>query len=545
MIRVDMDITLRVRGPILTKSSAPGNYGLDECVARNSKGEMYIPASHVSGKLREAWEELADCLDDSASPVVPTKNQILELLGQASFESPEPRSKKLIFSDFILQAGQNEQCGVGHRIRIDPQMGAVQKGALLSLESPFGPGASITFSGRLSFYATGPGEAATLRLQLLRGLQWIPQLGGMRSIGFGVLEDVSVAEPVINRVELQPRDWRQATGFDIVLQPFGPFCISTPTPVDNLFESEEVIPGNVILGMLASALNGLEGHHGRKVGSASGQSKFSVLREHFSKIRITHAFPTADPAKRPIPPPQSLVKVGDNTFDVALLDTPCLINGKPPEFQIDWKDGSKVYKQYGWPTLTRELRVRTAMDPESLRSAEEKLFAYNMVVPEDHRWTARVDLCAIEDEKTRNTLMDQLSALFTVGLLGLGKTKTPVDVTIHGQGTIADVMPSGDIEGLGPEQLLIITLRTPALLCSAKNLNEESGGRELRTAYEETWQALCPDLQLVRYFARQSLAGGEYLRARFQGDRYLPWLLTEAGAVFVFRVENWEAANNQ
>jgi hypothetical protein len=68
--------------------------------------------------------------------------------------------------------------------------------------------------------------------------------------------------------------------------------------------------------------------------------------------------------------------------------------------------------------------------------------------------------------------------------------------------------------------------------------------QELHQAYGETWQQLSNNsLEMVRFFATQTLAGGHYLWKRFQDRRttsgepqpYQPYLLTNAGSVFVLK----------
>ena len=122
-------------------------------------------------------------------------------------------------------------------------------------------------------------------------------------------------------------------------------------------------------------------------------------------------------------------------------------------------------------------------------------------------------------------------------------------MALHPAGTVADACETGAIDRkLDTDGLLVITLQTAALLCSPAELDETSGAAELRKAYAEAWHSLCPDLELLRYFARQTLSGGEYQHRRFRAREtkpYRPWLLTEAGSVFVFRMKDRPKAEEQ
>ena len=117
----------------------------------------------------------------------------------------------------------------------------------------------------------------------------------------------------------------------------------------------------------------------------------------------------------------------------------------------------------------------------------------------------------------------------------------------------------------------IVTLQTPALLCNPNELiaqEEQSKNKpksklafwlskpspeksnivnqadKLKQAYNKVWRQLSNDkLELERFFATQSLAGGYYLWKRFQASHksqdedklYQPYLLTDAGSVFVLK----------
>jgi hypothetical protein len=67
----------------------------------------------------------------------------------------------------------------------------------------------------------------------------------------------------------------------------------------------------------------------------------------------------------------------------------------------------------------------------------------------------------------------------------------------------------------------------------------------MRREYEDAWRSLSRGaLELVSYFHRVSLAGGDYLKNRFQHKQseYRPYLLTDAGSTFVLRASGAEAS---
>jgi hypothetical protein len=539
MIRADIDIALHLTGPFLTKSSGPGEYGLDECVARDGDGRPYIPATHMTGKLREAWEELANALADKGPGVVPNKAYIGIMLGAEAKPSDfSPRNKRLLFTDFTLYGG-HEGNAVRYRIRIDPERGAVRDRAQLMLESPFTSGEMLCFVGRLCLLANNRKEVEIIRNQVRCGLQWVEQIGAFRSLGFGSLTEVELDEPEPIHTDIPDEDARFNEALNLVIHPESSFCINASGPTHNLFESTEHIPGNAILGCLADMLNLLEGKNGRMV--ASGQGEFSALRENFSRLRVRHAFPSNQCMTRPVTMPSSLVKA-EGDYDVALEPKPRLIKGVAPSFQVDWKGDGGLRKRFGWPELRHELRVRTAIDSASRRADDEKLFAYDRIRPDGCCWLSRIDLADVP-EGQRGDVSRQLRALLSLGLVGFGKAKTVARVNILPKGGIGDVMETSDIRCLGEDGLKCLCLQTDALLLNPGDLDETAGTTELLKAYRRIWSELCEGLWLERFFATQRLAGGEYQARRFQrwgkdGEAYYPWLLTEAGSVFIFSVRD-------
>lgn len=528
MLRVSVYIELIIQAPFISQATSPGSFGIDAVLARtrDDQARPCIPGTHITGKLRQAWEEFASALegsnDDSLKPP-----DIPAWLGQGTDTgSWQPSAKRLNLSDFVLD--RDARGGERYRIRIDEERGAVAKGAYQTIESPFKPGEKLHFQGTARFLAADREEANRLLRYLELGLKWIPQFGAERSVGFGRLLDAHLksprVEPFAASAEAQSIE-PAPTAWTLRIKPLTPFCFAKRRVSPNLFESDVVIPGGALKGALANLL--------QRAGTG-----FETLRARLEALRIGHAFPSADPAIRPVVPPQSLVKVkhGEDIkrYDVALYPGPVLIHNEAPEFAIDWKDHSDVNAEFGWPEWQTELRVRTAIDPEELRSADQQLFAYEMILPGNNHWLAHLDLSAIQEEEQRQAVLAQLKALLQAPVDGLGKTKARAQASLEPAGAFKPKQHSPDLTPLNNE-LWLITLQTPALLCDPEQLGETGGRDALHAAYAEAWAKLSENrLKLVRYFARQTLAGGRYLYHRFQAPNpYRPYLLTEAGSVFV------------
>lgn len=538
MLQVTLNVILTLEGPFLTRSSTPGRYGIDASMAVNHKGKYMIPGTLVKGRLRQSWEELKD-----AAGYI-SEDDIHHFLGKGSDEDSgpmpvEPFRGLLRFSDFVSDKGETH---ILHRIKMNEDRGAVETGQFLAMESPFAPGERACFVGTIGFAATDKKQASQFKDYVDKGLRWITSLGSERTVGFGKLVDVGISQ---DSKQFQSTGSQAAIShmengkLCLKISPSSPFCIAGPRVTENLFKSEEVIPGGVIKGTIASMWAEFLGKHGGREIDENFDPVRQELGRCFEKIRFTHAFPAkSTESKRPVSFPLSLVRAKDDIYDVALCDGPVLINCIAPAFEVDWKIDTllDVKAHFGWPSLRRELRVRTAIDKGSRKAKKGQLFAYESIIPDDLHWLGWVDLGLIL-KTDRDAVERQLGELLAHGLAGLGKTKAYASAKLEKPTSIEPAYHSM-LEPL--DDHYIVTLQTPAILCDPGELNEESDRAKLCETYAAVWSHLSENsLSLVRYFARQTLAGGQYLHKRFQhSQKYEPYLLAAAGSVFVLKVED-------
>ncbi len=578
-----MDIHLTLIGPILTQSTNPGGMGLDSVVARHSNIDKtpYLPGTLITGKLRQALEELQDVVnkhvDGSDSQFNP---QLDNWLGQ-SRENDFPKSRQLYFSDFDLSEDNHRLLmreSIRDRITIEEETGAVKPQHIVMIENPFVSGQDYTFTGQLHFFS--PEQQVNHILKHIKtGFNWFSQLGALKSVGFGQVKEVNFENLQQNNITINLTNEQSEKGLmkneqtekiSLWIKPDYPFCLPDKPVADNLFESAVIIPGGAIIGSIATTWSHLQGQHNGRINT---DIERKALQENFSKIRISHAFPSSQKSLRPVVPPLSLVKVEQESsdpeleetsqnqlYDVSELSNPCLINNKPPDFAMDWKYDQNTLGEYPWPfirskdwgwaTLKSEFRVRSAIDRESKRSQKGELFAYEQIIPEDQYWNAELDLSRIEDKAIRMDVLEQLQSLLQQGVIGLGKTKTPASIEFVRQKSDKQKQHEQNIQSFfrssltprknpNERQQWVITLQTDALIGIPENLDEKSGQDDLRTMYKNAWKKELSDnsLELIRYFARQKFSGGRYRKAIFQqkDQLYRPWLLTEAGSVFVLQ----------
>ncbi|MEO8382167.1 MAG: RAMP superfamily CRISPR-associated protein, partial [Acidobacteriota bacterium] len=515
MSRVRLAVELTLIGPVLTHGSGAGRLGVDATVATLPDGRCYLPFSLIKGRLRQSWDELdfAEAEEWFGSRV-------------GGWSATRGRFR---FTDLIeTRAAKRVGMPTRHRICIDEETGAADDGMLQVLENPFAAGERVVFKGEITFFGSDA-NAEMIREQLLSAFQWTSGFGAGRTIGFGRVHEAQVS--IVSEGKEQTPGTLEGSDFDYAITLRDPFCLARRRIAENLFETDEVIPGAAIRGVAATTLNDLLGRRSSDNidGHAVIDPQWSALARHFNTITISHAFPSND--ARPVEPPISLVKYSDEKLvDIALQNGPGLIDGQAPEFFIDWKGDThgNLRKRYLWPDLgaQKEIRVRTAIDRGTRRAKEKHLFSYEMIRPGETVWRGSVSFAKVPAEE-RLAVIAQFQKLFALEPAAWGKSKARGRLTL-----IRTAQPPEAARFA--ETPWVVTLQTPALLCDPATLNEASGRDELFDAYAAAWDDLSDhSLRLVRFFAQQSLAGG-YLIHRFRpGRQYAPFLLTNPGSVFV------------
>ncbi|HEV2719553.1 MAG TPA: RAMP superfamily CRISPR-associated protein [Thermoanaerobaculia bacterium] len=517
-------VTLTLAAPILTRSSAAGQIGVDAPVARKADGRCYLPFSLVKGRTRQSWDELGQPGTD-------------DWFGTRTGGWNATRGR-FRFGDFTERrsiAEEPQPFRGRHRIRIDGATGAAREGALQVIESPFGAGEEVVFEGDVTWFSNDADAAETARL-LESAFRWTPSFGAGRTIGFGRVASVACTfESSQTSGAERPSVVAADDGmYSMSIRLGDPLCLARRRIDENLFASDDVIPGAVVRGVAATTLNRLLGRDAAaeiQPGVGEG-TPWAELADHFNEIRLRHSFPAADgdqPA-RPVVPPLSIVRDRNRDWwDVAACDGPGLIGGGAPEFAIDWKgnEGKTLSAEFGWPEVKTEIRVRTAIDRTTKRAADAQLFAYEMIEPDGLVWLGKADFSAV-DASARAAVAAQFQSLFALEPAAFGKTKARGRIVLAGDRRPAAAVLDAE------EQTAIVTLQTPALLCDPARLDETSGRDALFDAYAAAWDDISGGtLRLIRFFASQTLAGG-YLLHRFQsGKPYAPFLLTDRGSVFV------------
>lgn len=528
--RIRFPLKLTLRSPFMLQGLQRAAYGVDASALRDAEGRPLIPADHVKGLLRQAYQELAQPGAAHAG-----RDDVARLFGTESEEAAAdgeqdvPKRASLVFSDLAAEdAGKDRlhQSGTFPRVAICDRTGSAQTGHLQVIELAAPLGAEVTFHGELTALAP-PLEAAKLREDLQRALALIPAVGGFRSAGFGEVVPAcsSVGDP--DERDLLPAapsgsDTPPTDTAEFVMRFDRPVLVDARRVADNYFQGATIVPGGAIKGALARRLE-----LGGRLDDDLGRS--------LSQVVIGHAFPLSDTGHRlDTPLPASLVaakdeSTGDPRFADALLHTGAagvLLGDRVPVFQGDWKGGwaAKFCRREDLPgsaNLRRDTRTRTRIDSDTGVAADQALFSFSAVETRNTQWALTIQRNGIPPAH-----FELFCATLAGGLDGIGKTDARAELWRE------DAAPP-KIEPVAndrPDQWAV-TLLTPALLT-------DPGSRApLREQYAAYWRDVLGDgVGLLNFFAQIRLAGGyQAVRYRLFGRRYFPFVLTEAGASFLLQ----------
>lgn len=523
-------------GPVLTRSTAIGGFGVDAPAARLNDGTLYIPGSLALGRIRDAFRTLGMVDARYAGALHAWFG------GEDDKKTGMPRRGRIFVSDLRFQEQGGE--ATRPRVAIDPISGTVLEGAMQTLEAPFAIGEKVTCKGEVRLL----GEATEIEAfwpLLRKAAAWITQLGGLRTVGYGTVEQASVGTadipPASQPIPAATERLRVVLATDDLL------CVGERRNDANTYTSSDVIPGGAIKGTLASQILAEHAHAPNAAVDAVDRSSLGI---HFSALRFTHAFPVRRPIPgTPVPPrpsrvpwswslapaldPQGAPMKANALYDAARASNPAaahVIGGKAARFCPDWKPGTwdMAMTRVGWQTPETELRIHTAID-DTLRSAKaNQLFAIECTITADHVWVGELDLADVPANQ-RAAVIVQLHHHLQQGLLGLGRLGSFASVTLLPI-TTTPLTPAADAYGR-----LTLTLQSAALL------RDPAASGDVTEAYRAAFAALAPasGLRLAAIFIRERLSGADFMARRFFGPhrRYQPYLLTEAGSTFVFDID--------
>lgn len=543
--RLVLALRLELRSPFLFPAAGIARLGLDAVALRDARGRPIIPADQLRGVLREALSDLAAIAPGVIRPVT-----VGDLFGRAPADARAdgadpgaaaytPQRGNLLCTDLTAE-GAPLAPARAVRVAIAPETGAALDGQLQMVELAAPPGATVAFAGTLVLSVPTGQEGAILNA-LRRALPLIGAIGAQKSVGFGTVlpGSATLVETARTAMSLPAATAGAPAPMPLRLRLDRAFLVDATRVADNLYVGADTIPGSVVKGALARRLE--------HAGLPADGGRFASL---LAATRVSHAVPedaTGKPAGGPLP----LSLLARKTIQGELLVGDSL--GAPPGHGVllhagkadpglagwhasDWKDGWEVQVRTRLgiaprPEPARDLRVHTAIHPETGIADDGRLFATaalahrhadpatGLATGPERSWRLRVDPPPTADPAAWAVLR----ALLLAGLDGIGRTGARGSFD-PGESEAADPPHpyAPDIDGFA------LMLTTPAVLI------DPHPSLDARAAYDAYFAAILPKARLVDFVARQRLAGG-YLaqRHRAYGDRYVPFVVTEPGSVFL------------
>lgn len=526
---MNLIVPLRIvlRAPFTVRGNATGNFGVDAPLFRTAGGAIAIPGSLIIGKLAEAFRHIAEAGGAAGQAY---RDDLIKILAEGSkretvgeHEKTDGREARRLISasDFIWKDEALSTNSIRTRIAMDGVTQTVSDGMLQVLEQAAVPGKELVFEGEVR--VTGRVADRELESRIIKALEWVLQIGGLRTVGFGEVVSVQQREGTIP-VPATPAKSNSTIGLRLSFRDV--FCVADKRTHSNTFTSSHLVSGAAIKGAIASQILAFQGASGSLGENALAlKEPYASLAHAFDRIRFRHAFPIAKDAAsaRKGPLPLSLAMAGEKLVDRAgprFDGRPVLIDNKVPQTIGDWKSDmrSRVEKQYGIDTPGIDFRMRTQVDPEHRAAMEARLFAIENRRNDTHDFVSIID---VPDDVDRGAIINALDCVFSAGLAGIGRGGAYCDVSFC-EPQPEDVVASH-----------IMMLKTPALL----RVPDPGEFPKLRADYEAAFAAIGLEgsgFRLKAIYADESLAGHAFMQNRRRKPDYLPYLLTSAGSVFIF-----------
>lgn len=533
-----LEVDVRLESPFAGRGLWADAPGVDTPLVRDHLGRLIIPASQLKGVLRHVLEEMAEQDTDRLG-----RDDIHRWFGLGSGDAFDPESLdadhfspaggRAVFGDLVCQQTEPSQDAVLIRVAINPDLGSVKEGALQVVEQPFPLGQEVPFKGRIVLF-DGDAEADRFLEAVRLALGFLPALGGMKSSGFGRV----AGEPDVTRVSSTPlvvtknaeaqRADRQV--FDLVFDE--PFLVDAELLGQNMFQGSHIIPGGVIKGSLARMME-------------LGGMMDADMETALSRVLFSHAFPLRrDQDRRPRAIPHTILSTGKKLYDCTNKQTIGKWKNNVVTWFPDWKasEWATARELFGWPKPPpHHVRTRTAIDSGTHAAREAQLFSYRLINPLGYKWRFVLDRGEADPG-----CYARIVSLLRGGLSFVGKSSAqaacqPAEDPQVGE---AKAEPRSDAGG---GLLWRVTLQTPAALFSARKCRRDENGRppDLARIYQDYWRDVFQwhghenlEFSSFSFWASQKWDGG-YRARRYPEEpgRYLPYVLTQPGSVFIMSLD--------
>ncbi len=560
------DLKLVIRAPILIGGGSAPRFGVDALQLRNPDGRAIIPDTHLKGVLRAAWNALeAEGISLPLSADVAFGREGSDIRGGTDVDDLNPQNRgAFLFRDLV----SDEQYDTRQltRVALNGETGSADDGKLLTLESIAPPGAPVTFRGYLLAWLDGADEAKLIEQRLHDALQCIFAIGKGKTVGYGQIIDRLVSSSI--EIPLRKIISDKGEYFNYRFRLDKRLLVNTERPDNNTQAGEPIIPGGVLKGALAEKLRR----------SGIDPTKGDIGRA-LSRLIISHAEPFSTAG-----PPETGEKDMHRHDAMLRLDTVALAPRKPlrgvknDQCAFRWDADLQISREPDWPiadfvsdtkedpfrcpaapnglerrpNLTRDTRVRNAIDPKRGAAEDGKLFTESAIHPrfldKPLEWRGTVYCPDGVNDVTLACLELLKGGLVTVGKTASATTVNSETTTEFGMDLEPENLP--EALRLSCNQRVEVEILTPALMLREFHLSSERRFSEALQTYWETvgqqaFRIAVEDVEpldetgttrprALDFFCQVELrAGYQALKHTFFGEKALePFVLVKPGSLF-------------
>ena len=520
-------LSVKVESPFIFASTSTISMMVDTALLRNPAGQLILPGSQLRGVVRDlfkraGWDDLCGSIFGGEG----SGDAFDEALGGS--EAFAPNRRLVYFNDLALQDDGGKEHAFTTRIAINPETGSTKTGSLQIIEMPYPMGQEVTFSGSLDFIGTQE-QASDFQKKLKNVMPFLRSIGGAKTAGFGVVTGYDIQEIQEAGATRDANDIPPLTGEHIAIDftLSRPFLINSKRVGSNVFEGAHTIPGGVFKGAYAAWRE--------RCGTMDDNTSTAL-----GIIRFRHApAMMADATDRPrVVPASFYTHNNDSLYDYFAQGEDWQTHAEQGSisFSPDWKgeDWQLISKCCQTPEPPGFWSTTHTKIGDDGKSDDGNLFVYRCVNPEGYKWRLIIDRNGADIGAFQQIVRNiQNHALWPLGKTNVG--------AVGSNGCSID---APKVSKLGNSWR--ITLQSEANLIG----HNEAAGKTLdkAAAYRSYWEKAArqyeANITSLDFMAIEVWQGG-YLSRRFKDhnkEGYSPYLITQAGAVFILEIDGDGAA---
>ena len=515
-------LVLKVKPPFITQHLGVLPFGYDNKTLTDDLDYYLIPSTLLKGHIRE---ELTD---------INQQRLANDWFGEEGEHTNDGKSGSIVFATYLKSTEPLSQFAERTRVSPTDDQGNIVSSQLQVSAVADAPADQDTLDFTLDIVIHDK-KARNIAQQLTDAIKLIHAIGSDKSIGYGVISNVSIDEKVNpEKVVLDQTIHRNIHNktIGISIKPHWHFCFPYTENTHNLVPTLDYIPGSAIKAAFASRLNVRD------------------FQELFDATTFSHAQPISnDSNKLPRAIAHSTVfhqQEIDDYINLAMQEEESSNHGLLA-FQSDWKNAQlEIAKQQNniLTPLKRSVTVRNKHSDNKNAASTGNLFSLESIDPDQKKgsqpllWAGTICFPESVSDDAIEHFLSAISndPILQQGLLPkLGKTHTPASFSLH--------KPFSRTQGISqrlPKNKLAITLQSDAWLLNTDEVNDIDlhDTKALRMAYQTVFDDLFGHdcgLKLEQIYTEEKLAKqNHHWRNVGKHSTLASIVLSAEGSVFVF-----------